>query len=30
MKKLICTFLLLCSTSSFSDLGDNWSEELLL
>ena len=30
MKKLICALLLLCSTSSFSDLGDNWNEKLLL
>ena len=30
MKKLICTLLLICSTSSFSDLGDNWNEKLLL
>lgn len=30
MKKLMCALLLLCSTSSFSDLGDNWNEKLLL
>jgi len=30
MKKLACTLLLLCSTSSFSELGDNWNENLLL
>lgn len=30
MKKLVCTLLLLCSTSSFSALGDNWNEKLLL
>jgi hypothetical protein len=30
MKKLICALLLLCSTSSFSGLGDNWNEKLLL
>ena len=30
MKKLVCALLLLCSTSSFSDLGDNWNEKLLL
>ena len=30
MKNLICALLLLCSTSSFSALGDNWNEELLL
>ena len=30
MKKLACTLLLLCSTSSFSELGDNWNEKLLL
>ena len=30
MKKLACAVLLLYSTSSFSELGDNWNEKLLL
>jgi len=30
MKKLVCALLLVCSTSSFSELGDNWNEKLLL
>jgi hypothetical protein len=30
MKWWLCALLLVCSTSSFSALGDNWNEKLLL